>query len=160
MTLTAIARENADVAADKADRSIYAAGADLGCLLGSGTSHSGFACQQRRRVIAQTEAGSMLDGELASQADNSRDDVQMAAQCVSQFIGSRQRANRRGANTHNGSADWLAGEHLVEIDNTMHVGERHTEGAAHFRGDGFGQPAVELLCQMQSRQERSAPLRR
>jgi hypothetical protein len=43
MTVTAIARESADIAADKANRSRSAARADLGCQIGFCMSKSGFA---------------------------------------------------------------------------------------------------------------------
>ena len=84
----------------------------------------------------------------------------MATQGVRHLVGSCEGADGRAADTCDGSAHRLAGEHLVEIDNAIHVGERHAQGAADFRSNGFGQPAVELLCKVQRRQERSAPLRR
>ena len=102
----------------------------------------------------------MLDGELTVRADFARVNFQIAAQRVSHLIGSGEGADRRAADARDGSAHRLARKHLVKIDNTVHVGERHAQGAAHFRRNGFGKPAVELLCKVQRRQERSAALRR
>ena len=67
-------------------------------------SQSGFADKECRRVIAQAQAGSMLDGELAVRADFARLNLQMAAQRVRQFIATRQGADGRAAHTHHGSA--------------------------------------------------------
>ena len=123
-------------------------------------SKSGFADKQRRRAIAQAQTGSMLDGELAVRADFARRDFQVTAQGVRQLIGSRQGAHGRAAHTHHGSAHRLPVEHRVEIDDAMHIGEGHAQGAAHFCRNGFGNPAVRLLCGVQGRQERGAALRR
>jgi len=160
MTLTAIARKAADIAADKAYRSRSAARADLGCSPGIATSQSDFADKERRRVIAQAEAGSVLDGELTVRADFTRFYLQMAAQRVSQSVGPGEGADGRAAHTRYGSAHRLSGEHRIEIYDTVHVGEWHAQDAAHFRRNGFGKPTVELLCKVQGRQESSAALRR
>jgi hypothetical protein len=82
----------------------------------------------------------------------------MAAQSARQRIGPGEGADRRAAHTRNGSAHRLPSEHRIEIDDAVHVGKRHPQGTAHFRRNGFGKPAVELLCKMQDRQERSAAL--
>jgi hypothetical protein len=102
----------------------------------------------------------MLDGELTVRADCARFYLQMAAQRVSQSVSPGEGADGRAAHTRDGSAHRLAGEHRIEIYDTMHVGERHAQGAAHFRRNGFRKPAMELLRKVQSRQERSAALRR
>ncbi len=81
----------------------------------------------------------MLDGELTVRADFAWGDFQMATQRVSHLIASCERADRRAADTCNGSAHRLARKHLVEIDNTINIGERHAQGAADFRCNGFGQ---------------------
>ena len=104
MTLTAVAGKDANVAADEADRFLGAARANLRCLAGIALSQSGFANKERRRVIAQTQTGSMLDGELTVRADFARRNFQMAAQGVRQFIASRQGADGRVAHTRHGSA--------------------------------------------------------
>ena len=160
MTLTAVGGKDADVAADEADRSLVTGRADLRCSAGIAMSQSDFANKECRRVIAQTQTGSMLDGELAVRADFARRNFKMAAQGVRQFIATRQGADGRVAHTRHGSAQRLAREHLVEIDDAMHVGEGHTQGAAHLGRNGFGNPAVKLLCGVQGRQEHSAALRR
>ena len=158
MTLTAVAGKDADVAADEADRFIGATRADLRCLAGIALSQSGFADKERRRVIAQTQTGSMLDGELTVRADFARRNFQMAAESVRQFIATRQGAGGRVAHTRHGSAQRLTGKHLIEIDDAVHVGEGHAQGAAHLGGNGFGNPAVKLLCSVQGRQKRDAAL--
>jgi hypothetical protein len=84
----------------------------------------------------------------------------MAAQGVRQFIATRQGADGRVAHTRHGSAQRVTGKHLIEIDDAVHVREGHAQGAAHFRGNGFGNPAVKLLCGVQGRQKHSAALRR
>ena len=89
MTSTAVVGKDADVAADEADRSLSAARADLSCLREIALSQSDFADKQRRRVIAQTQTGSMLDGELTVRADFAGRNFQMAAQGVRQFIATR-----------------------------------------------------------------------
>ena len=160
MTLTAVAGKDADVAADEADRSLALRAQISAAWPGSPLSQSGFANKERRRVIAQTQTGSMLDGVLTVRADFARRNFKMAAQRVRQFIASRQGAHGRAAHTHDGSAHRLTGKHLIEIDDAVHVGERHAQGAAYFGRNGFGNPAMELLCGVQGRQERGAALRR
>jgi myo-inositol-hexaphosphate 3-phosphohydrolase len=146
MTLTAIARKAADVAADEAHRSLSIARADRGCLPGIGTSTSGFADEHCRRVIAQAQAWSMFDSELTVRADFTGFYLQMATQGMGQLIASRQGTRGRAAHTHDGSAHRFSRKHRIKIDDTMHVGERHAQGVSHFHGNGFGNPAMEMLC--------------
>ena len=87
----------------------------------------------------------MLDGELAIRANFTGLHLQMAAQGVHQPFGPGERADRRAAHARDGSAHGLARKHRIEIDDTVHVGERHPQGAAHFRRNGFRKPAMELL---------------
>ena len=160
MTLTTVAGKDADVAADEANRSLSAVGANGGRLRGIGVSKSSFAHENRRRVIAQAQTGGVLYCERAIRADFARRHFQMAAQSVRQLIAARQGADGRRAHTRHGSTQWLTGKHLIEIDNTVHVGQRHTQGAAHLGRNGFGNPAMKLLCGVQGRQKRGAALRR
>ncbi len=160
MTLTAVGGQDADVAADEADRFTGVARTDLRCLAGIAFSRSDFSDKERRGVIAQTQTGSMLDGELTVRADFARRNFQMAAQGVRQFIATRQGTDGRVAHARHGSTQRLAGEHLVEIDDAEHVGEGNAQGAAHLGRNGFGDPAMELLCGMQGRQKRGSALRR
>ena len=115
---------------------------------------------RRRRVIAQAQTGGMLYCERAIRADFARRHFEMATQSVRQLIAARQSADGRRAHTRHGSTQWLTGKHLIEIDNTGHVGQRHTQSAAHLGRNGFGNPAVKLLCGVQGRQKRGAALRR
>ena len=160
MTLTAVAGKDANVAADEADRFCAAARANLRCLAGIALSQSGFANKERWRVIAQTQTGSRLNGIFTVRRDFPRRNFQMAAQRVRQFIASRQGAHGRAAHMHDGSAYRLTRKHLIEIDDAVHIGERHAQGAAYFGRNGFGDPAMEVLCGVQGRQKRGAPLRR
>ena len=160
MTLAAIARKAADIAADKAHYLPLAQGANRGCLLGVGWSKSGFAYKERWRMIAQTQTGSMFDSELTVRADFARRNFQMVAQRVSQCVGPGKGAHRRAAYTHNGPARRLPIEHCVEIDDTIQVGQRHAQRAAHFCRNRLGQPAIETLGSVQGWQERRAALRR
>ena len=52
MTLTAIAGEDPNIAADEADRSLAAARVDRGRALGISTSNGSFVNKHSRRVIA------------------------------------------------------------------------------------------------------------
>ena len=123
MTLTAIAREDANIAADEARRLRRGLFADRGCLRGIGSPQSAFADKHCRRVIAQAQAGSMLDGERTIGADFIRLDLQVTAQGIGNRIGTGKSAYRRAAYPHDGSADGLPIEHLVEIDHTTYVCE-------------------------------------
>jgi hypothetical protein len=129
-------------------------------LLGIGMSKSGFADKQCRGVVAQAQAGGVLDGERTIRAYFTRLDLQVTAQRVRHRLGTGQGAHRRAAYTHDGPARRLPIEHRVEIDDTMHVGERHTQRAAHFCRNRFGKPATQLLSSVQGWQERRATLRR
>ena len=121
---------------------------------------SGFADKQCGCVVAQSQTGGMFDGECAIRADFTGLDLQVAAQRVRQRIGAGKGAHRRAADPRHGPAHRLAGEHLVKIDDTKDIGERHTQSAAHFGSDRFGNPAMDLLSRMQGGQERRAALRR
>jgi hypothetical protein len=79
MTLAAIVRETADIAADNAHCSLTARRAYPGCLRGMGMSKSGFADKQRRGMVAQAQAGGMLDGEPTVRAYFTRFDLQVTA---------------------------------------------------------------------------------
>jgi hypothetical protein len=160
MTLTAIVREAADIAADNAHWPRPAGREYSGCLRGIRMSKSGFADKQRRGVVAHAQAGGMLDGEPTIRAYFTRFDLQVTAQRVRHHLGPSQGTYRRAAYAHDGAARRLPIEHPVEIDDTMHVGERHTQRAAHFCRNRFGNPATELLSSVQGWQERRATLRR
>ena len=159
MTLAAIAGKDADVAADRLI-GLAPLRAQISAVWRRCTSKSGFADKQRWRVIAQAQTGSMLNGELTVRADFAWRGFQMAAQRVSQVVGSRKGAHRRAAHMRDGSAYRLTRKHLIEIDDAVHVGERHAQGAAYFGRNSFGNPAMEVLCGVQGRQKRGAPLRR
>jgi hypothetical protein len=111
-------------------------------------------------VIAQAQAWSLFNGEFTVRADFPGRDLQMAAQGVGQPITSRQGARRRAAHTHDGSTHRFPVKHCIKIDDTMHIGERHAQGVSHFHCGGLGNPAMEMLCSVEGRQERSAALRR
>ena len=69
-------------------------------------------------------------------------------------------ADGRAAHAHDASAHRLPRKHRIEIDDTVHVGERHTQGAAHFCCNRFGEPAIQSLCGVQGGEERRAALGR
>jgi hypothetical protein len=75
MTSTAIGREAADIAADKAHCSLPASSTDPGRLVGLGMSKSDFAHKERRRMIAQAQARGMLYREFTIRADFIRLDL-------------------------------------------------------------------------------------
>jgi hypothetical protein len=129
-------------------------------LGGIGASEGGFAYEERRRVIAQAQAGSMLDGELAIRADFTGLRLQVAAQGIGQSVGSGEGTDRRAAHARYGSTHRLPSEHCIEINDAVYVGEGHPKGAGHLRRNGFRKPTVELLCSVQGRQQRNAALRR
>ncbi len=80
----------------------------------------------------------MLDGECAIRAHLTRLDLQVAAQRVHHRVGPGKGAYRRAAYAYDGATDRLAREHRVKIDDTIDIGERHTQRAAHFGRDRFG----------------------
>ena len=108
-------------------------------------SKGGFADQQCRRVIAQAQAGGMLDGEGAIRADFARLDLQVMAERLRDYVRPGKSAHRRAAYAHNGPARRLAIEHSVEINDTVNFGEGHAQRATHFCRNRFGEPAVKLL---------------
>ncbi len=144
MALAAIARQNANVAADQALWFVRVQRADRCSLLGVGMTDSGFADKQCGCVVAQSQTGGMFDGECAIRADFTGLDLQVAAQRVRHRIGPGKGAHRRAAYPHHGPAHRLAVEHLVKIDDTIDIGERHAQSAAHFGRDRFGKPAIEI----------------
>jgi hypothetical protein len=75
MTLAAIVRKAADIAADKTHCPLPARRAYPGCLRGIGMSKSGFADKQCRGVVAQAQAGGVLDGERTIRAHFTRLDL-------------------------------------------------------------------------------------
>jgi hypothetical protein len=160
MTLATIAREAADIAADNTQCPLTARLAYPGCLVGIGMSNSGFADKQCRGVVAQAQARRVLDGERTIGGHCTRFDLKVTVQRVRDGLGPRQGTYRRAAYTHHGPARRLPIEHRVEIDDTMHVGKRHTQRAAHFCRNRFGKPATDLLSSVQGWQERAATLRR
>ena len=60
-----------------------------------------------------------------SGANLARFNFQIAAQRIGHRIASGERAYGRAAHTRDCSADRLPRKHLVKIDNTMNIGERH-----------------------------------
>ena len=102
----------------------------------------------------------MLDGEGAIPAGFAGRDFKVSAQGVRHRVGPCKGAHWRAAYAYDGAARGLQIEHLVEIDDTTNVGERHSQGAAHFGGNRFGNPAKNFLGSVQSRQKRGAALGR
>ena len=88
-------------------------------------SNSGFVHEQRRRAVAQAQAGAIFDGECAIRADCTRLDLQVTAQGLRHYLGSGKGAHRRAAYAHHGPAGRLSLEHRVEVDDTMQVGKWH-----------------------------------
>jgi hypothetical protein len=39
-------------------------------------------------------------------------------------------------------------KHRVEIDDTIHIGERHAQRMGHYCHNWFGEAAINLLCGM------------
>jgi hypothetical protein len=67
----------------------------------------------------------VLDRELTVGANLACFNFQIAAQRIGHPIASGEPAYGRGAHAHDCSADRLPRKHLIEIDNTMNIGERH-----------------------------------
>ena len=160
MALATIVRKATDIAADKAHDWLATWRAYGGSLLGIGIAKRDFADKQCGRAVTQAEARRVFNGERAIRADFPRLDLQVSAQCVRHRGGSGKGAHRRAADTHDSPAHRLPIKHLVEIDDTIDIGERHAQRVRHFCRNRFGQPAVDTLSGVQSWQERRATLRR
>ena len=71
MALAAIARKDADIAADKAHCLVAAYRTYRGRLLGHSIANSDFADEQRGRAVTQAQARRVLNGERAIRVTSS-----------------------------------------------------------------------------------------
>src|SRR4051794_35565044 len=122
MTVAAVACQLANVTADVTYDVRFAADANRGCLVGHHTSESNFSHKHRRRVIAQAQTGSLLDRELTVGAGLARLQFEIPAKRIHYGICPGQSARGRAAHARDRSTLGLAREHLIEIDDAVHIG--------------------------------------
>jgi hypothetical protein len=87
-------------------------------------SNRAFADKHTRRLIAQAQAGSMLDGKGTIGGDFTWFDLQMTAQRTHHCVGSGVSAYGRTTHAHHSPTHRFAAEHFVEVDDAENFGER------------------------------------
>ena len=106
--------------------------------------------------VAVAKAGRALHRDGAAGRGAAHVNARQAAGRGKHRLTAAQRARRVSADAHHRAPHRFAVEHGVEINDAVHVHQRHMQGARNFGGYGFGNPAKEALRVLQGRQQGGA----